>query len=649
MSVAMLKYPNIMNPGRIGRLHIRNRIVMPAMGSGLAEMGYPGDRIIEYYRRRAAGGVGLLIIEASYVVPIPGLMSGHLSLAYDDHLEAWQRLVNAIRQEGAAVGVQLQHFGRQTSKATSGDLRTVAPSAIASPVSRVVPHELTIEETEEIIQAFASAARRASLAGVDLVEVHGGHGYLGSNFLSPNTNIRTDKYGGGQRERARFLIEVIQAIKSELGQDFPVSCRFNGNDFMEGGMSLVDAREAAQALMESGVDVLHVSAGTYGSYPAIVPPSAESQGCFVEMAESIKQVVPVSVITVGRIKTPKLAEKILAENKANFIALGRAQIADPEWCYKSLTGREADINPCIGCNQGCIDHVNSGRPITCTVNPWVGREYKLVSNSVQNREKVVVVGGGPAGLNAAWVMAGRGYQVTLVEEQETLGGQLNLAAIPPGKEEFRETIEYLVRKIQTAGVEVILGKRADGSLLRSLNPDKVVLATGARPITPGIKGIETAQAVQAWDVLRQGEVEGQKVAIIGGGAVGIETAEFLSVLGKDVTVIEMLPFWGKGMGPICRWYVKNKLDKKEMNFQILTSTKVIFVDQTGLTLERNGETFKLEGIDRIVFAVGARPVNSLLEDIANNLKVPVFVVGDAKETRNALEAVSEGVDIGLSI
>ncbi|WP_395879965.1 FAD-dependent oxidoreductase [Desulfallas sp. Bu1-1] len=363
--------------------------------------------------------------------------------------------------------------GRQTSKILTGDLPAVAPSAIPSPVSKVMPHELSIEEIDEIIEAFVSAARRAASVGVDLVEVHGGHGYLGSQFLSPNTNKRTDKYGGGQRGRARFLIEVIKGIKNELGRDFLVSCRINGSDFMDGGMdfmdggmTFVDAQEAAQALLESGVDVLNVSAGVYGSYPSIVPPSVEPQGCFVELAENIKKVVPVPVITVGRIKTPELAEKILAEKKTDFVALGRALIADPDWVQKTFAGKEADIRPCIGCNQGCIDSINAGREegLTCTINPWAGREFKLAFKKVENKDKVVVVGGGPAGLNAAWVMAKRGYQVTLVEEQEKLGGQLRLAAIPPGKAEFREAIDYFINKVQTAGVETILGKRADVSL-----------------------------------------------------------------------------------------------------------------------------------------------------------------------------------------
>lgn len=646
-----VKYPHLMKPGKIGRLHIRNRVVLPPMGSGLGELGYPGDRIIEYYKRRAAGGVGLLIIEASYVVPLPGVKVGHLSLAYDDYLEAWQRLVNVIRKEGASVGVQLLHPGRQTLKQLTADLPAVAPSAIPSPVSRIVPHELSIEEIQEIIQAYVNAARRASEAGVELVEIHGGHGYLGNNFLSPISNKRTDKYGGGPRERARFLIEIIQGIKLELGQDFPVSCRINGNDFIEGGITLEEAKESARALVESGVNVLNVSAGVLGSYPSIVPPGSDPQGCFVELAANIKQAVPVPVITAGRIKTPELAEKIIAAGKADFVAVGRAQIADPEWVKKSFAGRETDINPCIACNQGCIDSTHAGRleGITCTVNPWVGREFKLVSNRVENREKVVVVGGGPAGLNAAWVLADRGYQVTLVEGQEKLGGQLNLAAVPPGKGEIREAVDYLIRKVKKAGAETILGKRAALPHLRSLNPDKVILATGARPIDPKIPGIETVDAVQAWEVLRQGNVEGQKVAIIGGGAVGIETAEFLALLGKDVIVIEMLPFWGKGMGPIFRWYVKNKRDKKEINFAVLTSTKVVSVEPNKIILQRNGETTSLNGIDSIVLAVGARSEHSLLEELENNLKVPVVAVGDAKEVRTALDAIWDGVDVGLRI
>lgn len=645
------EFPHLMEPKRIGRLKVRNRIVMPAMGSGLGEMGYPGDRIIEYYKRRAAGWVGLLIIEASYVVPIPGIRVGHLSLDSDSHLEAWKRLVDTIHQEGAAVGVQLIHPGRQTLKSLTADLPTLAPSPIPSPVVGVVPHELSIAEIEEIIQAFAAAARRATAAGVDLVEVHGGHGYLGSNFLSPNANKRTDQYGGNQRNRARFLIEVIKTIKHELGQDLPISCRINGDDLVEGGMTMADAREAAMALVQSGVDVLNVTAGVYGSYPSIIPPCSERQGCFVKFAENIKQVVSIPIITVGRIKTPQLAEKIIAEKKADFVAVGRAQIADPEWVRKSFLGQEADIVPCIGCLQGCIDSVNSGRTegLTCLVNPWAGREYQLVFNKVTSQDKIVIVGGGPAGLNAAWVLAHRGYKVTVVEEQEKLGGQLNLASIPPGKEEFRKVVEYFSKKVRSAGIGIILGKRADIALLRFLNPNKVVLATGAQPIIPKITGIETASTVQAWEVLKQGKIDGQKVAIIGGGAVGIETAEFLALLGKDVTVIEMLPFWGNGMGPMWRWHIKNKRNRREINFATLVSTKVIDVEPNKLTMEHRGETIVLEKIDRIVLAVGARPENSLREEIVNNLKIPVVTVGDAKKVRNALEAIADGVDAGLRI
>jgi len=357
--------------------------------------------------------------------------------------------------------------------------------------------------------------------------------------------------------------------------------------------------------------------------------------------------VPVPIIAVGRIKTPEHAEKILAAGKADFIALGRALLADPRWVQKTFSGNAADIRPCIGCNQGCIDLLNDGGEVACTVNPWVGRELYLTFNKVQTRDKVVVIGGGPAGLNAAWVLAGRNYQVTLVEEQDELGGQMNLAAIPPGKGEFREAINYFVRKVHKAGVEIILGKRADVSLLRSLSPGKVIIATGARPVTPKINGIETVSPLQAWEVLKQGKVDGRRVIIIGGGAVGIETAKFLDALGKDVTVIEMLPFWGKGMGNISRWYVKKKREKREINFQIFTSTKVVSVNPSKITLERENKMFVLEGIDSIVCAVGACPENALSKDLTENLMIPSFLIGDAKEPRTSLEAIWEGGDIGL--
>ncbi|HWQ76836.1 MAG TPA: FAD-dependent oxidoreductase [Syntrophomonas sp.] len=644
-------FPHLAEPGQIGRLKLRNRIVMPSMGSGLAELGYPGERIIQYYQKRAAGGAGLIIIEASYIIPVPGLKTGHMSLASDSHQKEWKCLVDTIHKEGAAVGVQLHHPGRETSKALTADLIAVGPSPIPSPVARVVPHELSIEEIEGIKHAFVSAARRAAAAGADLVEVHGGHGYLGSNFLSPQANKRTDQYGGGPKERARFLVEVVRAIKDELGRDFPVSCRYNGSDYVENGLILSDACEVARTLMESGVDVLNISAGVYGSYPATIPPAIEPQGCFVELAHSIKQMVPVPIIAVGRIKTAAMADRIIAENKADFVAVGRAHLADPEWVFKSMTGQAEDIAPCIGCLQGCIDSLSAVQSagISCLVNPWAGREFQLKLNKTESPARIIVVGGGPAGLNAAWVMAARGHHVILVEEQKEFGGQLNLAAMVPGKEEFREAIRYFSRKVQSAGVEIIEGKRADVDFIKNLNPDKVIVATGARPVTPQISGTESAFAIQAWEALKFGHVEGQRVAVVGGGAVGIETAELLTSLGKDVTVIEMQPYWGKGMGAIWRWYVKNKRDKKEINFKIVTSAKVIRVEPHQIVMENKGQAIILGNIDAIVLAVGARSNNYLGKEIQAQLGIPVQVIGDAKEVRNALEAVREGVQAGLAV
>lgn len=648
----MEKEMKLFTPINLGSLQVKNRIVMPPMVSGRGHVdGRVTDSHINWYEARAKGGVGLIIVEFTYVTRRGSAGPDLIGIYDDDLIPGLKGLVDRIHQYDCKICIQLAHGGRQShgDRQTSidfiGGAAPVAPSAIACPMGEAIsqtPHELTISEIEEIVVQFGDAARRAKQAGFDGVEIHGAHGYLIAEFMSPHFNKRHDAYGGDLRDRMRFPVEIIKRIRSEVGPDFPVGFRFSGNECIADGHTVEDARRIARILESAGVDWLHVSAGGYESFWGIIPPYGIREGFNVVAAAAAKEAVNIPVITVGRIKDPEMAEEILQEGKADMIALGRQLICDPDWPVKAASGDYSSIRPCIGCTQGCINReLTMAGEATCIYNPDAGMEPETSIKRAVQSKLVLIAGGGPGGLEAARVAALRGHHVMLFEKTGKPGGRFNLACVGPFKQEFSLVVKWLFNQIGQLGVQVELNTEVTPELVEKMHPDAVIVATGAIPTLPPIEGIERQNVVFGEDILAGKTNMGHKAVIIGGGGIGTEVADFMSQQGKKVTIVEMLPEIGMATGIPC--IVAQLLLPRLVSHgvEIRTHATVRKIVEAGVLIEVDGKEEMITQIDQVIIATGATPVNELAARLKG--KVPeIYVVGDAKEVRTALEATHEG-------
>jgi 2,4-dienoyl-CoA reductase (NADPH2) len=656
----------------IGPVALKNRLFMPAMHLNMCRDFKVTAQLLEFYRERARGGVGLISVGYATIDEFSG-SPANIGAHLDDYLPGLAALARAIHDGGAKGAVQLNHAGRYNASFFLGGKKPVAPSPVPCRMTRETPEELTADRISATIVRFGEAARRVREAGFDMVEVLAGTGYLISEFLSPLTNKREDEYGGSLANRMRFGLAVIGEIKNRAGDDFPILVRLNGNDFMEGGIGQDELLEFAVRLEAAGVSALCVNVGWHeAQVPQIV--TKVPRGAFAYLARAIKERVVLPVIASHRINDPAIARSLIADQLCDMVAIGRPLIADPWFPEKARTGREKEIVHCVACGQGCFDHLFKMKPVECLCNPRAGHEHEAQPARTDNPQKVLVVGGGVAGMSAAIAAADLGHRVTLFERGPRLGGQLHLAGAPPGRGEFLVFADDLARQVALRDIRVVLERSVDGKILEAENPDALILATGGAPLAPAIPGVDRGHVVQAWDVLAGSVETGRQVVVVGGGAVGIETAlllaekgtlsgeelKFLLVNGavapeqlyrlategtKEVVVVEMADSLGANFGKSTRWGMLQDVGRYKI--RTLLKAKVLAITDQGVRIEHGGEVRELPA-DSVVLAVGTRAANPL-EQEARALGCRYQVIGDAFTPTTVFEANHQGFKAGRSL
>lgn len=633
--------------GKIGKVRLKNRIVMPAMGCGFAAAnGEASDGIIRYYEERARGGCGLIITEITRIDDASGVgMSNQLCAIKAEHIQRLSYLADAVHRHDTKIFAQLHHPGRQTPSRLLGGNPILAPSPIPCGVIKEVPKEMTVDEIQAVVKLFVKGAYIVKAAGFDGVELHGAHGYLISQFLSPYTNKRKDQYGGDFTGRVRFLTEIILGIRYTLGADFPISVRINAKDFLEGGLELPEQVQLAQYLESLGVAAINVSLGMYESGWCIIEPAAVPEGWKQDFAKTIKAQIKIPVIAVNNIKHPELAERCLEEGVCDFVGIGRGQLTDPNFGRKARAGDTEAIRKCIGCLY-CFKCASEGKPIACTVNPVLGREFIYNEDTVKRDgagRRVAVVGGGPAGMQAAIVLAKRGFKPVIFEKEQKLGGMLNLGDQPPHKALMTEFCQTLRRELRDLDVELRLGSEARPEALSAEDYYGLVIAMGGQPFAPPIVGLERDNVYFFDQILRhEAKLEGRRVVVLGGGETGLETAEYLADLGNQVTVVEMLKQAGQEMYASALALMMKRFAEK--GIELVLDHKVVELRE-GQVVIRGTTTEKdrvLEA-DALVLAGGVRADQARVE--AFKAAHPhVIVVGDAVEPGNIAKALKEAND-----
>ena len=635
------QFSAVFTPFTVKNLTLKNRIVLPPMATQYATTsGEVTPRLIAYHQERAAGGVGLNIVE--FTGPEARRRRPNQAGIYDDALiPGLTALVTAVHEAGGKIAIQIAHAGRRTRSAMTNGLRPWAPSAIPE-LGGEVPYEMSQSQIDYMEDCFMQAARRAKQAGFDAIEIHCAHGYLIHQFLSPLSNRRTDKYGGSLENRARFSLEILALAREAVGNDFPISCRISGDEFLEGGATLADGKEYAKLLEKAGADIINVSAGVLESTERTIPPQAQPRGCNIGLAAAIKQSVNIPVIGAGRIKTLQEADALLREKKVDLVAMGRALIADPELLKKAQVG--GNIRPCIACNQGCIGRLYANLPITCVVNARTGREYELRSfEKAPVPKKIAVIGGGPGGMEFARVAAGRGHKITLFEKEAELGGKFRIAAITPKKGEISEFVQYQTRALIELGVEIKTGAAIALEDLSKLSDfDEIVIAAGGDPIRlPAMDGQSNVSLAE--DVLENKAVLGSKVVVVGGGMVGCETADWLAQSGKQVIILEQLPQFATDVETRTRKMLLQRLATQKVD--MICNAKAERFNKDKVVCSQVGVEFTIEGVDNIVLALGYKP-NSAFSQAQSSR---IHKLGDCVEPRKAMASIHEGFLLGTRI
>ena len=641
-----MPYERLFQKGRIGNLTIRNRAVMTAMATDFAMPdGAASIRLIRYYQERAKGGIGLIINEytgVDHLTSIPALF--HLRASSDVHVAGLEILVDAVHACGARIFAQLHHAG-STSKAALTGRQALSASDVPIAPGAPAPRPMTVEEIRDVRQKFIDAAVRCRKAGYDGIELHGAHSYLIGQFFSPYYNKRTDEYGGSFENRMRFISEIIDGIRAKLGGRFPISVRINGDEMtphVPGTLNLDDGLQIGLYLQDKGIDVLNVSNGSGLNPNANCDPYSYKPGWKKHVAKAFKQALKIPIIATNTIKDPDFAEQLLEEGVCDFVGLGRSQFADPEFMNKAKEGRPDEIRPCIGCMVCRERLIAQGMTVVCAVNPRMGREhlYPDFKRNGANR-KACVIGGGPAGMEAARVLAERGFRVTLLERQPVLGGVLNLANKPPHKELVTRLTKAMIRQIEVLGVDIRCGVEATPELLRDLAPEAVFVATGAKPIIPKLPGIERTNVHLAEDIVAGAAKVSGRVAVIGTGMTGLETAEMLGEAGCRLTLVEMLPEIGPGIFQV----IRNDILGRIMGFKpaVFAGHKLVEVLPGSIRMRKADGSETETQVDHVVLSLGIAPDPAIIEacETVCNRVIPI---GDAAQAGRIYEATKDAFD-----
>lgn len=638
----MNNFPHLFEPIQIGKTTVKNRIFMPPLSTNLADKGYVTDALVEHYSNRARGGVGLIVTEVTTVEPTYTYLPGDMSIYDDSYIPGWKKLVDAVHKYDTKILSQLFHPAYMAFP-VPGTPQLIAPSNVGPYYAKSAPRAVTVEELHVLVRQFGEAALRFKKAGGDGVEIQcaHAHGLLGG-FLTPLYNKRTDEYGGDINGRLRLTLEVIREVRKQCGDDFIIDVRISGDEYSEGGLTLNDMIYVSKQLEKEGVDFLHVSGGNTIKRGSSMPAPGTSPAPHAHASEEIRKHVHIPVATVARINEPWVAEELIADGKADICMIGRANLCDSEFANKAREGRTDDIRPCIGCGR-CLTGIMFGNPIACTVNPSVE------TNDIDEadvKKKVLVIGGGPAGMEAAYVAKKRGHEVVLCEKEKELGGLLRLAAVPISKQELCKVIKFMARRLNNEGIDVRTGCEVTPQMLEDEFKDyEIICSTGAKP-----KEIEAfkqfKQTMTADDILSGRKFPGRKIVILGGGSVGCETADYLAPLvndlfpaNRDVTVIEMTGSLMTGEGGAAKSRLTQRLMSKGV--KLLLNAQVKKVDESTITYEQDGEEHTIKDADTLVFAVGYTPTKVEYEN--------AHYIGDCGKVGNLKDAISGAYQLAKSL
>lgn len=646
----MQEFKHLFSPIKIGETTVKNRIFMPPISTNLADKGYVTDALVAHYAARAKGGVGLIVTEVTTVEPTYIYLPGDMSIHDDSFIPGWKKLTEAVHQYGCKIIPQLFHPAYMAFP-IPGTPQLIAPSHVGPYYAKEAPRPVTKEELKVIIKQFGEAALRVKKAGGDGVEIHAAHahGLLGG-FLSPLYNKRTDEYGGDLSCRLRLTLEVIEEVRKKCGKDFIIDVRISGDEYTDGGLNINDGIYVAKKLEEAGVDMLHVSGGTTIARGSSIPAPGTKMGSHSLLSEEIKKYVSIPVATVGRITEPWIADELIANGKADICMMGRANLCDPEFANKAQKGHIDEIRPCIGCLR-CLTGIMFGKRVSCTINPSLEIENEETIKESEVKKDVLVIGGGPAGMEAAYVARQRGHHVVLCEKSDELGGEMNLAAVPIAKQDLCKVIKYMTHKLDEVDVRLNTEVTLD-MLENEFKGYEVIAGTGASPIV-----IDSFTKFKSWmtadDILSGKKFPGRKIVIIGGGSVGCETADYLAPLvndlfprNRDVTILEM----ANGVmlnesGPGRSLLVRRMMQK---GIHIITSAKVDEVTENEIHYTLDDQTHIIRDADTLVFAAGYRQ-SSQVEEMLEKSGLSYHLIGDAHEVGNIKTAITEAYQIAKEL